>query len=120
MVPREPPELGLPGVALAIAGPRRAAAVVAIARPPHETPVATHAGPVGIPVRLPHPRPVPRAPRASLRVSPGRQRFHRPLHLGGVRFAPVRRQFQLARSDLVSLELSHHRILAEVPSLLWR
>jgi hypothetical protein len=37
-----------------------------------------------------------------------------------VDYVRVRRQFQLARADLVPDELSRHRELAEVPSLLWR
>ena len=42
----------------------------------------------------------------------------RALHAGRVRQPAVRRQFELARTDLVSDQLPHHRIAAEIPSLL--
>ena len=46
--------------------------------------------------------------------------LERALFAGGIRFGLVRRQFQLARPDLVSRQLPADRIAAEVPSLLRR
>jgi hypothetical protein len=56
------------GVALAVAGPRRAAPVVAAARTPHEAAAAAHAGRDRSSLRLRRAGAVARAPRASVRV----------------------------------------------------
>ena len=40
------------------------------------------------------------------------------LQPGGVRLAPIRRQLELARPDLVPAQFPHHRIAAEISSLL--
>src|SRR5271155_257145 len=102
------------GVALAVAGPRREAAVVAAARPPHEEVIAAYAGRIRVLVGLRRQGAVARASRASLCI-PGRPYgVIGVLRAGGIPNAAVRRQFQLARTHLVSDEFPHCRVAAEI------
>ncbi len=76
VVPELPARPGGAGLALARAGPRRAPAAVAAARPPHEMPAAAHAGRDRVPVRLRRARAVARVTRDHPYVL--RLRRHRP------------------------------------------
>jgi len=60
------------------------------------------------------------APRDSLRIQGGPYGSGCGLRTGGIGIAAVRRQFQLARADLVSDEFPDRRVAAEIPSLLRR
>ena len=114
------PGLAAARVALAGAGPGRAAAAVAAARTPHEDASEAHAGRDRVPLGLRRARAlqVPRGP--SLRVRLRRRHAGREVSAGGVGQRRVRRQLQLARADLVPGQLSADRVAAEVPSLLRR
>src|SRR5271165_2428385 len=107
-----------PGVALGGSGTRPAAAAVAAARPSHEKTPAAHAGRDRVPVRLRRAGAVAGASRASLCVQGGPYGSGGALRAGRSRVAAVRRQFQLARADLVSNEFTHRRKPAKISSLL--
>src|SRR5207244_443159 len=93
------------GVAVARAGPRRAAAALAAPRPPHEVPAAAAAGRDGVPGRARCPGAVSGLPRTAVRVSLLRPGGRGPLPAGRVGLRVVRRQLELAGPDLVPGQL---------------
>src|SRR5690554_2170747 len=117
---KTPARLGATRLALARAGPRRTAVVVAAARSSHEAAVAANARRKRVPIRLRHPVVVAGPRRATVRVSLQRQPTLRGLRARRVVVRSVRRQLELARPDLAADELPAHRVAAEVPSLLRR
>ena len=60
------------------------------------------------------------SPRSSVRSAREWPRKSRGVRAGRIDHRAVRRQFELARADLVSGELSADRVAAEVSSLFWR
>src|SRR5262249_50288084 len=113
VVPELPPRPGAAGVALGGAGPRRAPAAVAAARPPHEVPAPADAGRDGVPVRPRRACPVALPPRAPLHPDVPRRAAERDLRTGRVAVGGVRRQLELARPGLVPGQLPADRVAPE-------
>jgi hypothetical protein len=101
------------------AAARSAPAVVS--RHPGRTPSRPrlHARRAGVPVIVRHSRDLAASPPAPLHSTGQRVRAPGRLRTGRIDHGFLRRQFELARSDLVSGELSAHRIATEVPPLPW-
>src|SRR6185437_6141446 len=120
MVPRLPAGPGPPRIALVGAGPRRAAAALALAWSSHEMPAPAHARRSGVPLPLRCALALARVPRRPLRPPRSRPVPQRALRERRIDVRSVRRQLELARPGLVSHEFSPHRVTAEVPPLLRR
>jgi hypothetical protein len=115
-----PPGSGRSGVALGCGWHGRATPAVTVAWPAHEASAQTHARRDRVSVRVRRACAVASSRRASLRVQGQRRPAGGGLPAGRVGHRPVRRQLQLARTDLVSGQLPDHRVAAEIPLLLRR
>ena len=76
-----------------------------------------HARREGVLLALRHPRAVARAPREAVRAGDRRAGAHSRLRAGRIDDRPVRRQLELARSDLVPGQFSPRRIAPAFPLL---
>src|SRR5262249_33909020 len=120
MVPQLSPRPGEPCVALAGARNEGDATALAPARPSDEKASGPDARRERIPLRLRRSGTLTSPPRSSLRLQRQRHGFFSPLSTRRKRLSPLRRQFQLARTDLDAGQLPAHRFPPTVPSLLRR
>src|SRR5262249_8348724 len=97
-----------------------AASALAAAWPSHEKTAQPHAGRNRVPIGIRRSRSV-EVPRAfPLYVRAFRTAVHGLLSARRIDFQSVRRKLQLAWPDLDAGQLSPHRVVAGIPSLLWR
>src|SRR5437660_9358946 len=108
------------GLALARAWHARDPASRPYPRPSHEASAPTHARSGGISERLRHSFGEQVSPGSSLSIDCPRPRENGELRTSRITNWNLWRQLQLARSGLVSYQLSAHRVTPAVPSLLWR
>src|SRR5438132_10728184 len=118
MVPASSSGFGRAGLPLAPTGCRRPAVDLALTRTSDESGTATDAGRIGIPVRLRRESHLPLSLAEPLQVLLEWKYDDGGIPTRRVYFRAVRWQLELARADLVSGELPHHRVPAKVPSLL--
>src|SRR5713101_5046857 len=120
MVSEPPARPGLTGLPLDRARYGSAPPAGVGPRAPHEGVAQAHTGPPGVPLATRRAGAQPLPPRPPLHAGVGRDVAHGEIRPCGIVFGALRRELQLARADLVPLELPHHRISAQVPPLLRR
>src|SRR5262249_2820205 len=99
---------------------RRTASALLAARASDEATAQAHAGRNGVPLRLWGASRLQNPRARAVHLLGGRHGSRRAVPTGRVGLRVIRRQLELARANLVSSQLSDHRVVAKVSPLLRR